>query len=39
MICLTDHALERLEVPEGYEVSGKQFVIYGLCAKCKMDSL
>ena len=35
MICMTDHSLEWLEVPEGYEVSGKQFVIYGLCAKCK----
>jgi Fur family ferric uptake transcriptional regulator/Fur family zinc uptake transcriptional regulator len=37
MICLTGHALERLDVPEGYEVSGKQFVIYGLCAKCKLN--
>ncbi|MDR3353750.1 MAG: transcriptional repressor [Synergistaceae bacterium] len=38
MICLTGHTLERLEVPEGYEVSGKQFVVYGLCAKCASGS-
>jgi Fur family ferric uptake transcriptional regulator/Fur family zinc uptake transcriptional regulator len=35
MICLTNYPLERLNVPDGYEVLGKQFVIYGLCDKCK----
>jgi Fur family ferric uptake transcriptional regulator/Fur family zinc uptake transcriptional regulator len=39
MICLLDRTLGRMDVPDGYEVSGKQFVIYGLCAKCKLDSL
>jgi Fur family ferric uptake transcriptional regulator/Fur family zinc uptake transcriptional regulator len=35
MICLTGHALERIDVPEGCEVSGKQFVIWGRCASCR----
>ena len=34
MFCLTDHKLPRVEVPEGFAVDGKQFVVYGKCAQC-----
>lgn len=34
MICLTGQPLPWLATPEGAEVLGKQFVIYGRCAKC-----
>ena len=34
MFCLTGHRLPRVEVPEGFAVDGKQFVVYGKCAQC-----
>jgi Fur family ferric uptake transcriptional regulator/Fur family zinc uptake transcriptional regulator len=34
MTCLTDQKLARVELPEGYEVEGKQFVVYGKCSGC-----
>jgi Fur family ferric uptake transcriptional regulator/Fur family zinc uptake transcriptional regulator len=34
MTCLTDQSLPRVEVGPGFEVSGKQFVAYGLCVDC-----
>jgi Fur family ferric uptake transcriptional regulator/Fur family zinc uptake transcriptional regulator len=34
MFCLTEHKLPRVEVPEGFVVYGKQFVLYGKCAQC-----
>ncbi len=34
MICLPDQSMPRVEVPEGYDVNGKQFVAYGTCADC-----
>ncbi|MDR3279735.1 MAG: transcriptional repressor [Synergistaceae bacterium] len=34
MICLSDQRLARVDVPEGCEVEGKQFVVYGKCADC-----
>lgn len=34
MTCLYGQALQRVEVPDGIEVEGKQFVVYGLCACC-----
>lgn len=34
MSCLLDQALPRVEVPEGSEVRGKQFLVYGLCPEC-----
>ena len=34
MACLTEQALPWVSVPEGAEVKGKQFVVYGLCPAC-----
>jgi Fur family ferric uptake transcriptional regulator/Fur family zinc uptake transcriptional regulator len=34
MICLTDQSLTRVEVPDGYAIAGKQFVVYGKCSGC-----
>jgi Fur family ferric uptake transcriptional regulator/Fur family zinc uptake transcriptional regulator len=34
MICLTDQFLPRVEVPDRYEVEGKQLVVYGKCSDC-----
>lgn len=34
MTCLAEAALPRVEVPEGTQVRGKQFLIYGSCAAC-----
>jgi Fur family ferric uptake transcriptional regulator/Fur family zinc uptake transcriptional regulator len=34
MFCLTGHRLPRVEVPGGFIVDGKQFVVYGKCAQC-----
>jgi Fur family ferric uptake transcriptional regulator/Fur family zinc uptake transcriptional regulator len=34
MICLSNQRLDRLDVPGGYEVEGKQFVIHGKCPNC-----
>jgi Fur family ferric uptake transcriptional regulator/Fur family zinc uptake transcriptional regulator len=34
MICLTDQNMPRVGVPDGHEVEGKQFVVYGRCRKC-----
>jgi Fur family ferric uptake transcriptional regulator/Fur family zinc uptake transcriptional regulator len=39
MICLTDNKLVRVDVPEGYEVDGKQFVIYGKCSTCAYEHI
>lgn len=35
MICLVGQRLARLDVPDGYEVDGKQYVVYGKCSGCK----
>ncbi|MDR2137495.1 MAG: transcriptional repressor [Synergistaceae bacterium] len=35
MICLTDQAMPRIEVPEGATVEGKQFLIFGRCPRCR----
>jgi len=34
MICLTGQRLPTVEVPEGYSVTGKRFLVYGLCPEC-----
>jgi Fur family ferric uptake transcriptional regulator/Fur family zinc uptake transcriptional regulator len=34
MICLADEAMPFVTVPEGTEVHGKQFLIYGVCPSC-----
>lgn len=34
MSCMTEQKMPRVKVPSGVEVDGKQFVIYGRCAKC-----
>ncbi len=34
MSCLESQELPRVEVPDGAEVSGKQFLVYGLCPSC-----
>ena len=34
MTCLLDQSMPRVEVPEGYDVNGKQLVAYGICADC-----
>lgn len=34
MFCITDQRMPRVTVPEGIEVEGKQFVVYGRCAEC-----
>ena len=34
MICLLDHPLPRIDVPEGTKVEGKQLVVYGICPDC-----
>ena len=34
MRCLVEQSLSWVEVPEGFEVQGKQYVVYGLCARC-----
>jgi Fur family ferric uptake transcriptional regulator/Fur family zinc uptake transcriptional regulator len=34
MTCLTDQVMPRVDLPEGYTVSGKQLVIHGKCADC-----
>jgi Fur family ferric uptake transcriptional regulator/Fur family zinc uptake transcriptional regulator len=35
MICLEDQALPFVKVPEGFQVDGKQLVVYGLCPDCR----
>jgi Fur family ferric uptake transcriptional regulator/Fur family zinc uptake transcriptional regulator len=34
MICLTEQALPRVEVPKGTIIEGKQLLLFGLCALC-----
>lgn len=34
MMCLVDQKMARVKVPEGFEVAGKQMVVYGLCPDC-----
>jgi len=34
MICLTGQQIPRVDIPEGYSISGKRFIVYGLCEKC-----
>ena len=34
MICLADQKMARVKVPDGYDVDGKQMVVYGLCPDC-----
>lgn len=38
MLCLTDQSMPRVNVPEGYSVSGKQFVVYGFCPDCSGEA-
>jgi Fur family ferric uptake transcriptional regulator/Fur family zinc uptake transcriptional regulator len=38
MICLTGQNLPRVDVPGGFEVKGKQFVVYGRCPACASES-
>lgn len=35
MVCLLDQRMPRVDVPEGYGVEGKQFVVYGICEECR----
>ena len=35
MICLTEQRLPHIDVPEGYTVTGKRFLVYGFCRKCR----
>ena len=35
MICLSNQTLPHFAAPEGYEVEGKQLVLYGQCPKCR----
>ncbi|MDR1481026.1 MAG: transcriptional repressor [Synergistaceae bacterium] len=37
MVCLTDQAMPRINVPEGCIVSGKQMVVYGKCRNCSEE--
>lgn len=34
MLCLLDQQMPRVNIPDGYEVYGKQFVVYGRCPEC-----
>lgn len=34
MICLPGQRMQRVDVPEGCTVEGKQLVVYGCCADC-----
>jgi len=34
MVCLSDQRMSRVEVPEGYTVEGKQFLVFGMCDEC-----
>ena len=34
MTCLTDQSMPVVRVPEGTEVRGKQFLVYGVCSSC-----
>ncbi len=34
MFCLIDQRMQRVEVPDGMKVEGKQLVIYGCCKEC-----
>ena len=34
MSCLTDQVMPVVRVPEGTEVRGKQFLVYGVCPSC-----
>ena len=34
MFCLTDQRMQKVDVPDGAAVKGKQFVIYGRCGEC-----
>ena len=35
MSCLSDQRLPHVRVPEGAEVSGKQYLVYGICPVCR----
>jgi len=35
MICLIGQRLPTVKVPEGYSVTGKRLIVYGLCPKCQ----
>ena len=35
MVCLTGQPLPHVDVPPGCSVSGKQFVVFGLCSACR----
>lgn len=34
MFCLTEQKMQRVTVPDGFKVYGKQFVVYGSCPSC-----
>lgn len=35
MICIAEHRLPKVELPEGYEVHSKQMLLQGICAQCR----
>ncbi|MDO4561195.1 MAG: Fur family transcriptional regulator [bacterium] len=37
MFCLPDQKMPRVNVPEGMQVEGKQFVVYGTCPGCAVQ--
>lgn len=37
MFCLTNQKIQRVEVPAGMDVEGKQLVIYGCCQECSIE--
>ncbi len=36
MTCLIDQPMPTVRVPEGTEVRGKQFLVYGICSTCSL---
>lgn len=38
MTCLNDTAMPRVELPAGFRVRGKQFLVYGLCPSCEVGT-
>lgn len=34
VVCLTDQMIQRVDVPDGCTIAGKQLVVYGSCERC-----